>query len=118
MTLAKIEESVLQALDDGHEPTLEAYAEFANYHIDMCKLGESLCLAIIETDSIQWQQLMGQCLRTGAPELGEALAKIALHIDAHRQPFVSAQAMRISDLAEHDAYCVADLNRDLNQGRD
>lgn len=113
MTLSEIEESVLQALDDWHEPTLEAYAEYSAGQIDMGALTESLALAIIETDSIMWHQVMGACLRY-APEIGEALAKIEQHIDAQRKPFAAARASGLDDASEHDRHLLADLQRELN----
>jgi len=115
MTLAEIEGAVTVALDEGHEPTLEAYAEYVA--ADMNPLIESLCLAVIETGREDWQKVMCSCLRH-APELGEALAKIERHIEAQRKPFVSSKAQRIDDDAEYNALLLADLNRELNQGRD
>lgn len=113
MTPAEIEESVLQALDEGHGPTIEGYAEFAAGHIDMGALTEELCLAIIETDSIMWHQVMAACLRY-APEIGEALAKIERHIESQRKPFAAARASGLDDANEHDKHLLADLQRELN----
>lgn len=117
MTLGEIEESVLQALDEGHEPTTVTYAEFAADHIDMGALTEELCLAIIETDSIAWMKAASVFLMH-APELGEALAKIQRHIEDQRKPFAAAQASGIDDQSEHDRNLLADLEWELNQGRD
>jgi hypothetical protein len=116
MLPSEIEESVLQALDDGHEPTLEQYSEFAAGHIDAGALTEALFLSIIETDREQWTAVLAACLRTGAPELGEALAKIERHIDAQRKPFAAARASGLDDASEHDRHLLADLQRELNSG--
>jgi hypothetical protein len=115
MTLAEIEEAVTVALDEGHEPTLEAYAEYVA--ADMNPLIEAMCLAVIECSRNEWQQVLAACLRF-TPDLGEALAKIERHIEAQRKPFVSSKAQKIDDDAEYNALLLADLNRELNQGRD
>jgi hypothetical protein len=116
MTLAEIEGAVTVALDEGHEPTLEAYAEYVA--ADMNPLIEALCLAVIECSRNEWQQVIAACLKAGAPDLGEALAKIERHIEAQRKPFVSSKAQKIDDDCEYNALLLADLNRELNQGRD
>lgn len=116
MTPAQIESAVLDALDEGHEPTLEAYAEFAAGHIDAGALTEALCLAIIETEFKQWGDVMAACLRSDAAKIGEALAKIEGHIEAQRKPFAAARASGIDDQSEHDRHLLADLQRELNQG--
>jgi hypothetical protein len=117
MTLAEIEESVLQALDEGHEPTIEAYAEFAAGHIDMGAMAEELCLAVIHCDPLSFQSVMAAFLFV-APDIGEALAKIERHIEAQRKPFAAAQASGIDDQSEHNRHLLADLERELNAGRD
>lgn len=109
----QIEASVLEALDAGDEPTLEAYAEFAAGHIDMSALSEALCLAVIDANRMEWQAIMSACLRH-SPDIGEALAKIERHIDAQLQPFAAARASGIDDLNEHDKHLLADLQRELN----
>lgn len=114
MTLAEIEEAVLQALDEGHEPTLEAYAEFAAVHIDMGAPIEALCLAIIKADREQWTTVLAACLRTGAVELGESLAIINGRIEEQRKPFAAARASGIDDMNEHDRNLLADLQRELS----
>lgn len=113
MTLSEIEESVLQALDEGHEPTQEAYAESVSGDIQMGALIEELCLAVIQCDSFKWGHLMAACL-WHTPELGEALAKIERHIDAQRKPFAAARASGLDDASEHDRHLMADLQRELN----
>ena len=113
MTLAEIEESVLQALDDGHEPTLDQYAEFAAGHIDIGVMTEALCLEIIKLDGPAWRQMAGAFLLL-APALGEALAKIERHIEAQRKPFAAARASGIDDQIEFDRHLLADLERELN----
>lgn len=115
MTLAEIEDAVTLALDEGHEPTLEAYAEYVA--ADMNPLIEALCLAVIKCDSVAWMKLMSGFLMH-APELGEAFANVERHIAGRRKPFVSNKAQLIDDDAEYNALLLADLNRELNQGRD
>lgn len=113
MTPAEIEESVLQALDEGHEPTQEAYAESVAGDIEMAALFEGLCLKIIQCDSIAWMKVMSAFL-VHAPDLGEAFAQIERHIAARRQPFAAARASGIDDQSEHDRHLLADLQRELN----
>lgn len=115
MTPAQIEESVLQALDDGDDPTQEAYAESVAGDIQMGALIEEMCLKIIQCDSVAWRKIMAQCLFHDAG-LCEALAKIACHIDAQLKPFAAARASGIDDASEHDRHLLADLQRELNQG--
>jgi hypothetical protein len=115
MTLAEIEEAVTVAMDEGHEPTVEAFAEYVA--ADMNPLIEALCLAVIECSRNGWQQVLASCLRF-TPDLGEALAMIERHIEAQRKPFVSNKAQKIDDDAEYNALLLADLNRELNQVRD
>lgn len=116
MTLGEIESEVLEALEEGHEPTVEAYAEHVAGHIDMGAPIEALCLAIINADRNQWTAVLAACLRTGAVELGESLALINGHIEAQRKPFAAARASGIDDQSEHDRHLLADLERELNQG--
>lgn len=113
MTPSQIEDSVLEALDAGDEPTLEAYAEFAAGHIDMGALTEALCLAIINTSPSYWRDVLSECIYLAEP-IGKALANIERHIDAQRQPFAAARASGIDDLNEHDKHLLADLQRELN----
>jgi hypothetical protein len=115
MTPAQIEESVLQALDEGHEPTIEAYAEHCAGHIDMGKLAEALCLAIIETNHVDWSDIISVAMRRD-PALGEALCDIERHIEAQLKPFAAARASGLDDASEHDRHLLADLQRELNSG--
>lgn len=112
MTLADFKTAALKAIDEGHEPTLEAYAEYAAAHVDMSKLTEALCLAIIDADGIAWREVLSACLRS-SPQIGNALANIQIHIDAQLQPFAEWKAACIDDDAEHNRMLLADLERDL-----
>lgn len=115
MTPAEIEASVLQALDEGHEPTLEAYAEHCAGHIDMGALTDDLCLAIIKINSRLWMQALIDSLRY-SPGLADALHAIERHIDSQRKPFAAARASGLDDASEHDQHLLADLQRELNSG--
>lgn len=112
MTLADFKTAVLKAIDEGHEPTIEAYAEYAAAHVDMSKLTEALCLAVIEADGIAWREILLTCLRS-SHGIGNALANIQLHIDAQLQPFAEWKAACIDDDAEHNRMMLADLEREL-----
>lgn len=115
MLPSEIEESVLQALDEGHEPTIESYAEFAAGHIDMGALTEALCLAIIGTDYSAWVSVMAVAAQN-APAMADALESIEAHIDRQRAAFIESRALKLSDEAEHNAQLLAELNAELNRG--
>lgn len=116
MLPSEIEESVLQALDERHEPTIEGYAEFAAGHIDMGALTEELCFAVINASLGEWAAVIAGCKRCGAQDMAKALADIERHIEAQRKPFAAARASGIDDQSEHDRHLLADLQRELNSG--
>lgn len=113
MHLAKIEQSLHEAIDAGDTDTLEYYAE----HVaeSMNPLTEALCLAIIGTDYIAWASVMAVASQK-APALADALESIERHIDRQRAVFIEARARNIADAAEHDAQCLAELQAELNRG--
>lgn len=113
MNLAKIEQSLHEAIDAGDTDTLEHYAE----HVaeSMNPLTEALCLAIIGTDYSAWNAVL-TVLSQKLPDLADALKAIEAHIDRQRASFIESRARNIADAAEHDAQCLAELQAELNRG--
>lgn len=112
MTIQEIEQSVHEAIDAGDSNTLELYAEHCAE--SLAELGESLCLAVIEMDRPQWLAVMSVASQK-APKLADALEAIEEHITRERAAFIESRALKISDEAEHDAMCRAELNRELRR---
>lgn len=113
MNLAKIEQSLHEAIDAGDTDTLEHYAE----HVaeSMNPLTEALCLAIIGMDFRAWASVMAVAAQK-APALADALESIEKHIDKQRAAFIERRSRRLSDEAEHNAQMLAELQAELNRG--
>lgn len=111
MHLAKIEQSLHEAIDAGDTDTLEHYVE----HVaeSMNPLTEALCLAIIGMDFRAWERVMALTDQWD-PALADALKAIEAHIDRQRASFIESRARNISDAAEHNAQCLAELQEELN----
>ena len=113
MNLAEIEQSVHGSIDAGDPTTLALYAEHAAE--TMTPLVEALCLAIIRTDFRAWASVMAVAAQK-SPALADALESIERHIDKQRASFIEARASKLSDEAEHNAQCLAELQAELNRG--
>lgn len=113
MTLSDIEVSVHEALDAGDQDTLEMYAAHAAESLN--DLGELLCLAIINSNHVDWSDIISVASRRD-PGLAHALTVIEQHVDRDRAAFIEARARNIADAAEHDAQMLAELNAELNRG--
>ena len=112
MSIRQIEQGLHEAIDAGDSETLELYAEHCAESLN--ELGESLCLAVIGINHVDWSDLISVASRR-APKLADALEAIEEHITRQRAGFIEARAQKISDAAEHDAMCRADLNRELRR---
>lgn len=112
MSIRQIEQGLHEAIDAGDSETLELYAEHCAESLN--ELGESLCLAVIGMGHPAWLAVMAVASQR-APKLADALESIEEHISRQRAGFIEALALKISDEAEHDAMCRADLDRELRR---
>ncbi|MFP5419909.1 MAG: hypothetical protein ACLGID_00380 [Gammaproteobacteria bacterium] len=112
MSIRQIEQSLHEAIDAGESETLELYAEHCAESLN--ELGESLCLAVIGMGHPAWLAVMAVASQR-APKLADALESIEEHISRQRASFIEARALNISDAAEHDAMCRAELNSELRR---
>lgn len=112
MTIRQIEQGLHEAIDAGDSDALEQYAEHCAQNLN--ELGELLCLAVIGMGHPAWLAVMAVASQR-APKLADALESIEEHITRQRAGFIEARAQKISDAAEHDAMCRADLDRELRR---
>ena len=112
MTIADIESSVHEAIDAGDPDTLEFYASHCAESLN--ELGELLCLAIINTNHVDWSDIISVAARRD-PCLAHALTAIEWHIDRDRASFIETRARNIADEAEHNSQMLAELNAELNR---
>lgn len=114
MTLSDIETSVHESIDSGDPDTLEFYA--VHCAEGLAELGELLCLSIINTNHVDWSDIISVAARR-EPALASALEAIEQHCDRQRAAFIEQRARNIQDVADHNAICLAELQAELDGGR-
>lgn len=112
MEIRQIEEAIHEAIDNGEESAVSAYAEHCAK--ELCGLFEAQCVAIILADYKAWVSVMAVAAQK-APALADALEQIERGIDRQRATFIEKHAQKISDQREHEAQCRAELNIELRR---